>query len=324
MQSSGEDNSKEDSRETRAGFTAVIGSPNAGKSTLVNRLVGAKVSIVTHKVQTTRFQVRGVMMRGDAQVVLVDTPGIFAPKHRLDRAMVKSAWDGAEGADQIIHLVDASSRSHKIDDKITGADKNTLKDDARIIADLKASGRKAILALNKIDLFDRDDLLPISQELFAEGVYSDVFMISGLRGAGIKQLADFIAEKMPAGPFLFPEDQAADMPSRLLAAEVTREKLMLRLHQELPYQMTVETENWERFKDGSIRVDQIIYVTREGHRKIVLGKSGRAIKDIGQQARKELQEIFEVPIHLFTRVKVSEKWAESRERFSAIGLDFDV
>lgn len=318
------ENGSVDVRDTRAGFVAVIGSPNAGKSTLVNRLVGAKVSIVTHKVQTTRFQVRGVMMRGDSQVVLVDTPGIFAPKHRLDRAMVKSAWDGAEGADQIIHLVDASSRSHKIDDKVTGADKKTMIDDQRIIDDLKASGRKAILALNKIDLFDREDLIPISKELFEEGVYSDVFMISGLRGGGVRQIADHIAENMPKSPFLFPEDQAADMPSRLLAAEVTREKLMLRLHEELPYQMTVETENWERFKDGSIRVDQIIYVAREGHRKIVLGKGGRAIKDIGQQARKDLQEIFETPIHLFTRVKVSEKWAESRERFSAIGLDFDV
>ncbi len=316
--------SPEAERETSAGFVAVIGSPNAGKSTLVNRLVGAKVSIVTHKVQTTRFQVRGVMMRENSQIVLVDTPGIFAPKHRLDRAMVKSAWDGAEGADQIIHLVDASSRAHKLEDKVTGADKKTLIDDQRIIDDLKASGRKAILALNKIDLFDKEDLIPISKELFEQGVYSDVFMISGLRGGGVRQLADHLAGKMPKGPYLFPEDQAADMPSRLLAAEVTREKLMLRLHEELPYQMTVETESWERFKDGSIRVDQTIYVAREGHRKIVLGKNGRTIKDIGQQARKDLQEIFETPIHLFTRVKVSEKWAESRERFSAIGLDFDV
>ncbi|WP_018996367.1 GTPase Era [Hirschia maritima] len=319
-----EEETSPEAEQTRAGFVAVIGSPNAGKSTLVNRLVGAKVSIVTHKVQTTRFQVRGVMMRDNSQVVLVDTPGIFAPKRRLDRAMVQSAWDGAEGADQIIHVVDAASRSNKMSDKEDGADKKTLIDDQRIIDDLKTSGRKAILALNKIDLFDREDLIPISKELFAEGVYSDVFMISGLRGGGVRQLADFIAERMPVGPYLFPEDQAADMPSRLLAAEVTREKLMLRLHEELPYQMTVETESWERFKDGSIRVDQIIYVAREGHRKIVLGKNGRAIKDIGQQARKDLQDIFETNIHLFTRVKVSEKWAESRERFSAIGLDFDV
>jgi GTP-binding protein Era len=310
--------------ETKAGFAAVIGAPNAGKSTLVNRLVGAKVSIVTHKVQTTRFQVRGVMMHNNAQIVLVDTPGIFAPKRRLDRAMVQSAWDGAEGADQILHLIDASSRFNKLNDKLTAADKNTIKDDERIIKDLKASGRKAVLVLNKIDLFDPDTLLPISQELFNEGVYSDVFMISGLRGGGVVKLADWLAQRMPQGPYLFPEEQAADMPSRLLAAEMTREKLMLRLHQELPYQLTVETENWERRKDGSIKVDQIVFVAREGHRKIVLGKQGRAIKDIGQSSRLELQEIFDCPVHLFLRVKVSEKWAESRERFSAIGLDFDV
>ena len=315
-------------RQTRAGFVAVIGAPNAGKSTLVNRLVGAKVSIVTHKVQTTRFQVRGVMTHefegGRAQLVLVDTPGIFSPKRRLDRAMVRSAWEGADGADQILHLVDASAWARDAEDKATPADKKSLEDDHRIIKDLGALGRKAILALNKIDLFDADALLPISQMLFEEGVYSDVFMISGLRGGGTQLLTDHLANQMPVGPFLFPEDQAADMPSRLLAAEVTREKLMLRLHEELPYQMTVETEGWEPRKDGSVKIDQIIYVAREGHRKIVLGKEGRAIRDVGQKARLELEEIFDRRVHLFTRIKVNAKWADSRERFSAIGLDFDV
>ena len=310
--------------QTRAGFAAVIGAPNAGKSTLVNRLVGAKVSIVTHKVQTTRFQIRGVMMRGASQVVLVDTPGIFSPRRRLDRAMVRAAWEGADGADQIVHLVDASAWAREMAGKASGADARSIADDRSIIKDLKALGRQAILALNKIDLFDRDALLPISAALFDEGVYSEVFMISGLKGGGVDALADRLAGMMQAGPFLFPEDQAADMPSRLLAAEITREKLMLRLHEELPYQMTVETESWEPRMDGSVKIDQVIFVAREGHRKIVLGKQGRAIKDVGQAARLEMQEIFDRPVHLFTRVKVSEKWAESRERFSAIGLEFDV
>ncbi len=310
--------------QTRAGFVAVIGAPNAGKSTLVNQLVGAKVSIVTHKVQTTRFPVRGVMMHDRAQIILVDTPGIFAPKRRLDRAMVRSAWEGAEGADAILHVVDSNCWANYLIGKASAADNKSIEDDKRIINDLKASGRKALLALNKIDLFERDALLPISQKLFEENVYSNVFMISGLKGGGLTSLCQHLSEQMPLSPFLFPEDQAADMPSRLLAAEVTREKLMLRLHQELPYQLTVETENWENRKDGSIRVDQMIYVSREGHKKIVLGKGGETIKDIGRKSRQELQEIFGTSVHLFTRVKVSEKWADSRLRFSAIGLDFDV
>ncbi|MBB37125.1 MAG: GTPase Era [Hirschia sp.] len=316
--------SAETTRETRAGFAAVIGAPNAGKSTLVNRLVGEKVSIVTHKVQTTRFQVRGVMMRDDSQVILVDTPGIFTPKRRLDRAMVRSAWDGADGADLILHVVDVSAWVAEAEGKISAAEKKSIIDDKRIIKDLQELGKKAILALNKVDLVRPDQLLPISAALYDEGVYSDVFMISGLKGGGVDALSEHLAKNMLPGPFLFPEDQAADMPSRLLAAEVTREKLMLRLHEELPYQLTVETENWESRKDGSIRIDQIIYVAREGHRKIILGKQGRVIREVGQKSREEMQDIFQRPVHLFTRIKISEKWAESRERFSAIGLDFDV
>jgi GTP-binding protein Era len=299
---------------TRAGFAAVIGAPNAGKSTLVNRLVGSKVSIVTHKVQTTRFPIRGVLMRGESQVVLVDTPGIFQPRRRLDRAMVRSAWEGAGDADAIVHMVDARGWV---------GPHNPPEDDISIIVRLKELGVKAILALNKIDLVERPALLAAAQKLHDEGVYSDVLMISGLKGDGVDQVADLVAGKMPEGPYLFPEDQAADMPVRLLAAEITREKLMLRLHQELPYQLTVETETWETRDNGSVKVDQVIYVGRESHRSMVLGKGGAVIKEIGMASRKELADILGRPAHLFLRVKVSERWQESRERFSAIGLDFD-
>lgn len=299
---------------TRAGFAAIIGAPNAGKSTLVNQLVGTKVSIVTHKVQTTRFPVRGVMIRGNVQIVLVDTPGIFTPRRRLDRAMVKSAWEGATDADAIVHLIDAR---HWIG-------KGEKAEDEAIIPRLKELGAKAILALNKIDLVDRPALLAAAQTLFDTGAYSDVLMISGLTGDGVSQLADLVASRMPEGPFLFPEDQAADIPSRLIAAEVTREKLMLRLHQEIPYQLTVETETWEQHGNGAVKIEQMIHVAREGHRSIILGRGGQTIKEIGTAARKELQDILGRPVHLFLRVKVSERWQDNRERFAAIGLDFDA
>lgn len=302
------------SSATRAGFAAIIGAPNAGKSTLVNQLVGTKVSIVTHKVQTTRFPVRGVMIRGNAQVVLVDTPGIFAPRRRLDRAMVKSAWEGATDSDAIVHLIDVR--------RWTG--KGERAEDEAIVARLKELDAKAILALNKIDLVERPALLAAAQTLFAAGAYSDVLMISGLTGDGVKQLADLLASRMPEGPFLFPEDQAADIPSRLIAAEVTREKLMLRLHQEIPYQLTVETETWEQHGNGAVKIGQMIHVAREGHRSIILGRGGQTIKEIGMAARRELQEILGRPVHLFLRVKVSERWQDSRERFTAMGLDFDA
>lgn len=299
---------------TRAGFTAIIGAPNAGKSTLVNQLVGSKVSIVTHKVQTTRFPVRGVMMHGSSQVVLVDTPGIFAPKRRLDRAMVKSAWEGATDADAVVHLIDARHWTGQ----------GSKEEDEAIIARLKELGAKVILALNKIDLVPREQLLAAAKTLFDTGVYSDVLMISGLNGDGVEQLADLLAARMPEGPYLFPEDQAADIPSQLIAAEVTREKLMLRLHQEIPYQLTVETEAWEQHGNGAVKINQLIHVAREGHKAIILGKGGQTIKDVGAAARKELTEILGRPVHLFLRVKVSERWQDNRERFTAIGLDFDV
>jgi GTP-binding protein Era len=298
--------------ETRAGFVAIIGAPNAGKSTLVNRLVGSKVSIVTHKVQTTRFPIRGVMMRGQSQVVLVDTPGIFAPKRRLDRAMVKSAWEGAGDADGLVHLVDARHWTGQ-------GDKS---EDEAIIARLKELGAKAILAINKIDLVERSGLLAAAQTLFETGVYSDVVMISGLNGDGVDQLADLIASRMPVGPYLFPEDQSADIPVRMLAAEVTREKLMLRLHQEIPYQLTVETETWQKIGKGGIKVEQLIHVSREGHRSIVLGKGGQTIKAIGQAARAEIAEAADAKVHLFLFVKVREKWGDDPERYREMGLQF--
>ncbi len=301
--------------ETRAGFAAIIGAPNAGKSTLVNRLVGSKVSIVTHKVQTTRFPVRGVMMHGHSQVVLVDTPGIFQPKRRLDRAMVQSAWNGAGDADATVHMVDARPWT---------TDGIPDPEDQAIVDRLKELGKQAILAINKIDLVEREALLGAVNRLYGQGVYSDVFLISGLKGDGVDDLADLLATRMPVGPYLFPEDQSADIPVRLLAAEITREKLMLRLHQEIPYQLTVETEAWETHSDGSVKVSQLIHVGREGHRSIVLGKNGATIKEVGIAARKELAGILGRPVHLFTRVKVSERWQDSRERFTALGLDFDV
>lgn len=308
----------------RAGFCAVIGAPNAGKSTLTNRLVGAKVAIVTHKVQTTRFPVRGVAQTDDTQIVIVDTPGIFAAKRRLDRAMVKAAWGGAEDADCIVHLIDASAWVADISGRPSAAQRHSLEDDRRVIEQLKEAGKKAILALNKIDLFPHDQVLPVMSALSEEGVYEEIFMISAEKGDGVDRLEAAIAARMPEGPALYPPDQIADLPMRLLAAEVTREKLMLRLHQELPYQLTVETENWEERGDGSVRIQQVVIVGRDGHKAMVLGKGGSLIKEIGRQARLELTEMLERPVHLFLFVKVDERWQEKRERYQGIGLEFDV
>lgn len=309
---------------TRAGFAAIIGAPNAGKSTLTNRLVGTKVAIVTHKVQTTRFPVRGVAQLDGTQIVLVDTPGIFAAKRRLDRAMVKAAWSGAEDADAIVHLIDASAWVAERTGKVDGAQKKSLEDDRRVIEQLQQSGRKAFLALNKIDLFPHDQILPIIAELSETGVYEEIFMISAENGDGVDALERAIAEKMPEGPALYPPDQIADLPMRLLAAEVTREKLMLRLHQELPYQLMVETESWEERKDGSVRVQQVVIVGRDNHKSMVLGKGGSVIKDVGRKAREELSEMLGRKVHLFLFVKVDERWQERRESYQGLGLEFDV
>jgi GTPase len=306
---------EEDRPTTRCGFVAVIGAPNAGKSTLVNSLVGTKVSIVTPKVQTTRMPVRGVAIRGDAQIVFVDTPGIFKPRRRLDRAMVHSAWAGAGDADAVLVVADARALA---DDP----DGLPARDTRTIVTGLKTAGRKAALVLNKVDAMRRADLLPLAQGLNEAGVFTDVFMISARDGEGVDDVAAWCAARMPVGVWLYPEDQAADIPSRLLAAEITREKLYLRLHDELPYAATVETESWTDKKDKSVRIEQTIYVEREGQKAIVLGKNGKAIKAIGEAARHEMEELFGRRVHLFLFVKVRENWAEMREHYSALGLEF--
>lgn len=309
---------------TRAGFAAVIGAPNAGKSTLVNRLVGSKVSIVTQKVQTTRFPVRGVAMEGQSQIVLVDTPGVFSPRRRLDRAMVRAAWAGAEDADAVVHLVDAQAEIAVLAKDSSGSQHRGVEDTRTITEGLKTSSRKAILALNKIDGVKRDQLLGIADALYKTGVYSEVFMISAETGSGVDDLKARLAALMPEGPWLYPEDQTADLPARLLAAEITREKVYLRVHEELPYAAAVETTAFEEKKDGSARIEQTIYVERESQRPIVLGKGGQTLKWIGQKAREDLAEILDRPIHLFLTVKVVEDWQNKRDFYRDTGLDFDV
>jgi GTP-binding protein Era len=299
----------------RCGFAAIIGAPNAGKSTLVNRLVGSKVAIVSAKVQTTRMPVRGVAIRGDAQIVFVDTPGIFKPRRRLDRAMVTSAWAGANDADAIVLIVDAQELA-------ANPDGLAARDTLAIVETLRKSGRRAALALNKIDGMKHADLLPLVAKLKDDAVFEEVFMVSALKGDATEDIAKWCAARMPEGPWLFPEDQVADIASRLLAAEITREKLYLRLHDELPYASTVETEKWEERKDGSVKIDQTIYVERDGQKAIVLGKGGATIKKIGELARAELEEVFGRRVHLFLFVKVDENWADKREHYREMGLEF--
>ncbi|HEY2070894.1 MAG TPA: GTPase Era [Rhizomicrobium sp.] len=300
---------------TRCGFAAVIGAPNAGKSTLVNALVGSKVSIVSPKVQTTRMAVRGVAIKGQTQIVFVDTPGIFKPRRRLDRAMVKAAWTGAGDADAILLIVDTA-------DLLAQPDGLAARDTKAIIEGLKQNNSRAALLLNKIDGVKRVDLLPLADKLNNEGVFDAVFMISALKGDHISDVADWVEGRMPEGPWLYPEDQAADIPSRLLASEITREKIYLRLHDELPYATTVETEKWEERRDGSVKIDQVIFVQRESQKAIVLGKGGASIKKIGELARTEMEELFGHRVHLFLFVKVSENWAEESEHYREMGLEF--
>lgn len=304
--------------EQRCAVIAVIGAPNAGKSTLVNALVGTKVSIVTQKVQTTRARVRGIAMEGDAQLVFIDTPGIFAPRRRLDRAMVAAAWGGLEGSDITVLMIDAPSYVAGETEK--GAAGKARVDADRIIEGLSKAGAKVVLALNKIDEIARPKLLALAQELNESGVFSDVFMISAKNGDGMKDLKAFLVEKAPSGPWLYPEDQLSDISDRLMAAEVTREKLFLRLHQELPYDSTVETDDWKETKKG-IRIEQTIYVAREGQKGIVVGKGGETLKIIGKAAREELIEILGQPVHLFLHVKTREGWANEAARLRNMGLD---
>ena len=295
----------------RCGFVALVGAPNAGKSTLLNHFVGAKVSIVTHKVQTTRSRIRGIAIEGASQIVFVDTPGIFTPKRRLERAMVAAAWSGAVDADEVVLLCDAARRA--------------VDPDTRLIIDgLRDRGRKAVLALNKIDLIRRGKLLELAAGFEAEAVFSRVFMISAVNGDGIGDLRRHLAERMPEGPWLYPQDQLSDLPERLLAAEVTREKLFLNLHQELPYALTVETEDWQDFEDGSLRIEQVVTVARETHKGICLGKGGRTIKLVREAAQRDLEAFLGRKVHLFLFVKVRENWIEDPARYQVMGLEFEV
>lgn len=308
--------------EQRCAVVAVLGAPNAGKSTLVNALVGAKVAAVTNKVQTTRALVRGVAMRDDVQLVLIDTPGVFAPRRRLDRAMVAAAWSALEGADAIVHVVDATAFLDGAGR--TGKDALARDDSERIAAKLKEIGRESILALNKVDLVPRPALLQITAKLVEDGLYTDVFMIAALKNDGVEDLARTLTERAPVGPWLFPEDQTMDAPARVLAAEITREKAFLRLHDELPYELIVETEAWDERKDGSVKIDQTIFVARESQRKIAIGAKGQTIKAIGEAARKELETALDRRVHLFLHVKVRENWTEERALYQRLGLDWDA
>ncbi|WP_076857943.1 GTPase Era [Bradyrhizobium mercantei] len=302
------DEAKGQGDATRCGFVALIGAPNVGKSTLVNALVGSKVTIVSRKVQTTRALIRGIVIEGNAQIILVDTPGIFAPRRRLDRAMVSTAWSGAHDADLVCVLLDAKSG---IDEEANA-----------ILAKLETVAHPKILVLNKVDLVQREKLLALAQAANERMRFEHTFMISALSGDGVADLRQTLAKLVPAGPFLYPEDQMSDAPMRHLAAEITREKIYSHLHQELPYQSTVETDSWTDRKDKSIRIEQTIFVERESQRKIVLGKGGATIKSIGAQARAEIAEIMGVPVHLFLFVKVRENWGDDPDRYKEMGLDF--
>ena len=297
--------------DTRAGFVALIGEPNAGKSTLLNKMVGAKVSIVTHKVQTTRARIRGIAIEGQSQIVFVDTPGIFRPRRRLDRSMVKAAWGGASDADIVVLLIEA----HRGLTEGAQAIIDRLRDEM-------PRGKPVALAINKIDRVKAEVLLALAQKVNEAFPFVKTFMISAERGHGVDALREWLAAEVPEGPWFYPEDQIADLPMRMIAAEMTREKLTLRLHEELPYQLTVETEKWEDKPDGSTRIDQIVYVSRDGHKGIVLGNGGETIKAIGVAARAEIAAFLDRKVHLFLQVKVRENWQEEAERYSEMGLDF--
>ena len=295
---------------TKCGFVALIGEPNAGKSTLLNRMEGTKVSIVTHKVQTTRARIRGVAMEDETQIVFVDTPGLFKPRRRLDRAMVAAAWGGASDADIVVLMIEA----HR---GITNGVQAIIEELAKL-----EQTRRVLLAINKIDRVESETLLSLTEQMNGLYPFLETFMISAEKGHGVGDLKGWLAKHLPDGPWLYPEDQIADLPLRMIAAEITREKLTLRLHQELPYQLTVETENWEERKDGSARIDQVIYVMRDGHKGILLGNKGDTIKKISMASRAELETLLERKVHLFLQVKVREGWLEEAQRYSAIGLDF--
>ena len=295
---------------TRSGFVALIGEPNAGKSTLLNQMVGAKISIVTHKVQTTRTRIRGVSIEETSQIIFVDTPGLFKPRRRLDRAMVAAAWSGAADSDLTLLLVEAH--------------RGLTEGVERIISSISETGLngKLVLVINKIDKVDVNDLLSLSKKINENYRFAETFMISAEKGRGVDDLRRWLASNLPEGPWLYPDDQISDMPLRMIAAEITREKLTLRLHQELPYQLTVETEKWEEKPDKSVRIEQMIYLSRSGHKGIVLGKKGETIKAVSMASRLSIEEFLGSKVHLFLRLKVREKWMEETERYSEMGLDF--
>ena len=299
-----------DNGTSKSGFIAIVGAPNVGKSTLLNKFVGAKVSIVSPKVQTTRSRILGICIKGSTQIIFIDTPGIFSPRRRLDRAMVAAAWGGAGEADEVLFLVDSN--------------RGICRDTSAILDKLKDTDRATYLVLNKVDLVRKESLLLLIDELTKRLNFSDIFMVSAETGDGTEELLSFLTETMPTSPWLFPEDQISDMPQRLLAAEITREKIFLLLRQELPYATTVETEKWEEKADGSIKIDQNIYVERPTQKAIVLGKHGSQIKSIGESARRELEKLLETRIHLFLFVKVREKWGDDPERYRDWGLDYNA
>lgn len=294
--------------QTKCGTVALLGVPNAGKSTLTNALVGTKVSIVTHKVQTTRTRITGIAMYENTQIVIIDTPGIFRPEKRLDRAMVSCAWAGADEADVICVLVDSTMPEKR---------------DTQIILDtLKHQEKKAVLVLNKVDLVDKESLLKITQDFWETGIFTDVFMLSARSGSGVESFKKWLAKNMQDGEYMFDSQDISTIPNRLLSAEITREKVFLHIHDELPYTLTVETETWEDFRNGDIKITQIIFVMRENHRSIILGKNGEKIKHIGKLAREELQDMFDTKVHLFLQVKVKQNWQNDVERYQGMGLDF--
>ncbi len=310
-----------DNPNRQCGFVAVIGAPNAGKSTFVNQMVGAKVSIVTQKVQTTRRRIRGVALKDGAQIVYVDTPGIFKPRRKLDEAMVSAAWDGATNVDVLLLVVDAPSYySHLADDRPGAASERAASNTNLIIDGLKKENRKAILVLNKIDLIPSQHLLTLIEHFNETDLFDETFMISAEKGMGTEDLEAYLAARMPAGPWMYPEDQLSDISDRLMAAEITREKLFLRLHQELPYSLTVETESWKRTKKKELRIEQVIYIERDSQKALVLGRGGHTIKAVGQTAREEMETLFGEKIHLFLFVKVRANWTDDPARFREMGL----
>lgn len=320
-----------DTLKTRAGFAAIVGAPNAGKSTLTNALVGEKVSIVTHKVQTTRFQIRAIAMLetesgAPSQVVLIDTPGIFSPNEsdRLAKSMVHAAWTGASDSQLVVHVVDAPAWLRQEAGQGSAQDRLSVDDTKSVQAGLKKRRSKAMLVLNKVDEIPHDALLPLIAAFNEMGPYSEIFLTSAQNGEGVEKLSQALADAMPEGPLLYPVDQAADIPSRLMAAEITREKLFLRLHDELPYMSMVETESWKELKSGDVRIQQVIYVRRSSQKPIVLGKNGKTIKDIGAAARQDMKDWLGRNVHLFLFVKVRENWKDDKSRYTGMGLEFDI